>query len=195
PYHIKVRFEIVENTNLEKEYYAPYNGLLVECFPLSEGYPVAPVAQAVGEGDSIDLTVEYIVERNANPIMFLEIKPPSNLRYISGRQEADSQMKKRFLQLADKYPSFIDVFYGISTFGTRVAYYTLNTETQEIFPSEIEASRSRIVDTAPIGWWDSDIMEVEGLPPGETRFLRMLEEVKARCNNFEASKRQFPGTS
>ncbi|KXN64859.1 hypothetical protein CONCODRAFT_44957 [Conidiobolus coronatus NRRL 28638] len=184
PEYIKNRFKIIKRGNIEKDYYPPYNILLTEYFPAYEGYSVAPVAQPVGERDSIDFTVEYVVECNAKPVMFLEIKAPDDFEKDSKRQEADEQMRRRFRQLIDDCPDFINKLYGLSAFGTKMAYYTLDTEERKITPLKIKDDDIYIKDTAPKKWWDSDMLQ-QG---GEQRFLEVVEEIKARCRDFSGRR-------
>lgn len=153
--------------------------LLTEFFPAKDGYSVAPVAQPLGESQSIDFTVEYIVERNAKPIMFLEIKPPSTFGKRSARKEADVQMRKRFGQLFDDCPDFINELYGLSAFGTKIAYYKLDFRQGTITPPKIPDDITYLIDTAPCHWWENDIMH----PNGVKKFLDIVSNIKRNFGN------------
>ncbi|KAF8517286.1 hypothetical protein BU17DRAFT_92000 [Hysterangium stoloniferum] len=127
---------------------------------------------------AIDFAVTYVVEALDldSVVFFLEIKPPTHLPILSGRKDADNQMRQRFGQIAHlvKLPTL----YGISAIGKSLCYYTYSVPTHTIEPTRILDSYTLLVDTAPLERWDSNIMEEEG----HDRFLAMVQDIKSMIN-------------
>src|SRR5436305_5112220 len=99
----------------------PWNAILMEAFPeedfaICPQYPTRPTAS--GREGAINYAVTYLIQDAAHddcPIFFVEIKPPTDMRYPSARANAATQMKERFKDLVVDLR--IPKLYGISAFG------------------------------------------------------------------------------
>ncbi|KAF8517287.1 hypothetical protein BU17DRAFT_50001 [Hysterangium stoloniferum] len=172
-----------DNETIENKFYPLYNSILNECFP-QERFSICPqyatpIAQAGGIG-AIGFAVTYVVEALDldSVVFFLEIKPPTHLPILSGRKDADNQMRQRFGQIAHlvKLPTL----YGISAIGKSLCYYTYSVPTHTIEPTRILDSCTLLVDTAPIERWDSNIMGEEG----HDKFLAMVQDIQSMINTL-----------
>jgi len=108
-------------------------------------------------------------------VFLLEVKAPGSLQFMSSREEADRQMRKRLADLTPLCP--LSLLRGVSAFGTKIAYYTGDKAARRITPQMITGSTEEMTDVAPSMWWDSDILEVDG----GTRLKRTLEQVLNEC--------------
>lgn len=169
------RFISAKNNTYEKEYYPPYNALLYTHFPPSENYIVAPVTHPLGNTESIDLAVEYVIEMDNHPVFLLEVKSASSLDNKSSRTDADLQMRKRLGDMIESCP--LDVLHGVIAFGTKIAFYSANRRTQTIDPPEIPRSTTWVIDTAPIERWENnDVLRSEGALRLEALFASIKNE-------------------
>jgi len=108
-----------------------------------------------------------------SPIFFVEIKPPTYLPSTFVRSEAQNQIRTRFTQLAHLVR--IPKLYGVSAIGRQLSYYTYERASGAVEPVALVDSTSFVVDsdTAPIGRWNTNIME-----EGRAKFLAVVEEIK-----------------
>jgi len=170
------RFLSANENGQEKEYYPPYNLLLYTQFPPTENYIVAPVTYPLSNKESIDFTIEYVIEMNNKPVFVLEVKPPRTLHNRSSRSDADKQIRRRLADIIDECP--IDTLRGISAFGTFVAFYSASKITWSISPPAIIESSTVIIDTAPIEMWnDNNILDAECA----IRVYNLFNEIKLQC--------------
>lgn len=158
--NILQRFNSIPANPRENDYYAPYNKLLNYIFPPDTEFTVVPQSYPVPESrDSIDFVIEYLIEVQNKPVLILEIKSPSNIKFLSKRQEADNQIRRRLRDIADLCP--LDKLYGISAFGTDIRAYNID-KNYDILPERIPEDQKRIIDTAPKDQWNIDILTLEG---------------------------------
>ena len=124
-----------------------------------------------------------LVEAKQHPIFFLQIKSPGLLADGSKRQEADEQMRRKFEELGPLLN--IPTLYGVSAFGTRVAFYEYDRATRDIQPTQADgcacAEQKTVnqpaAEVAPIERWDSDVLEKEGAD----RLKDIARRVKDMC--------------
>jgi len=168
-------FEEVRNNALEQNFYGPYNKLLYKIFNRN-GFSVTPQVYPVLERkERIDFFVEYRVTVHKQVVFILEVKAPGSLQFMSSREEADRQMRKRLADLTPLCP--LPSLRGVSAFGTRIAYYTGNKAARRIVPQMIIGSVEEMTDVAPSTWWDSDILETNGA----LKFSGVLQQVLNEC--------------
>lgn len=154
------RFKIIPLNPRENDYYAPYNKLLNYVFPPDTDFTVVPQSYPVPESrDSIDFVIEYLIEIQNRPVLILEIKSPNSIKFLSKRQEADNQIRRRLRDIVDLCP--LERLYGVSAFGTDICIYNID-KNYEIIPERIPEDRKKIIDTAPRGQWSIDILTQEG---------------------------------
>ncbi|KAK0225305.1 hypothetical protein IW262DRAFT_675191 [Armillaria fumosa] len=172
------RFARIPNdTTIENKYYGVYNAVLTdECFTESiffvEPQYALPVAQIGGASD-IDFVVTFIVEVDEIHVLFLDIKPPTYLRHVSTRAEADSQIRSTFFHLYNLCHT--PRLHGISAIRKRYSIYTMDiTRDGSVEPELIPSSPNRVTDTAPESRWDLDITAVQGYE----RFMAVVADVK-----------------
>ncbi|KAJ3224074.1 hypothetical protein HK099_000286 [Clydaea vesicula] len=169
------RFNTIDIETGEKQYYPAYNALLYTEFPISDDFFVAPQAHPLDTNESIDFVVEYLLYRDNKPIFFIEVKPHNRLRSASARGEADTQMRKRFLDLLDNCP--LRSLYGMSVFGTNFCLYNVSKEFREVYPTEVPRNAKILTDIAPKEWWNKDILN-----DNDAIILKNLfDEIKREC--------------
>jgi hypothetical protein len=93
------------------------------------------------------------------PVFILEIKTGPKLGLVSAREEADLQIRRRLRDLIGICP--FSKLHAISAIGTKLCFYTAEAG-RVITPPRIVADDQLATDTAPLGRWDCDVLEVEG---------------------------------
>ena len=175
---ITEQFSLVDRfTTEESDWYGPFNTLLVELFPSSEHYQVAPLYKRVK--GSQDFTLHYIIRKRRVPIFFVELKTYGSLQNLSARALADDQMRDRFREYSSgsiHTPKLI----GISSFGTQFCVYTFTTETRTLEPKLILPDPCIVNDVAPKDRWAFDILKEEG----GAKLKEMVTVVKAMAANL-----------
>jgi hypothetical protein len=84
-------------------------------------------------------------------------------------------MRRRFRDL--RQILIIPHLYGISAFGTRLAFYEYDKTKLTLTPEQIHAHGSLLTDAAPANRWDCDILQ----PQGVKKFKDVVEKVKEMC--------------
>ncbi|KAF5390799.1 hypothetical protein D9757_004530 [Collybiopsis confluens] len=137
------------NSTDEAEFYGPYNNYL---FPYDQGFQVTPQYRGPVAPGSIDYVTTYLITHYKDlseeeiPVMFIEVKPPTMLRYPGTRGAADTQMRERYSILGSL--AQIPRLYGISAIGRRICIYKYTTDQRRLEPRAIP--RDEVVnDTAP----------------------------------------------
>jgi hypothetical protein len=177
----------VRDTETNENYFYPlYNAILTETFPeedfaICPQFPVRPTLQ--GRDGSIDYAITYLIqvqdaEHDDTPVCFIEVKPPTDLRYPSAREQAATQIGERFRDLAVNLR--ISKLYGVSAIGRRIAYFSFDKGTRKIEPDIKKNLSDFIQDVAPIDWWDTNIME----DAGRSKFLCVVEKVKEMAHSL-----------
>ena len=96
------QFALVPQNPAEKEFHGPYNKLLNILFPADTDFTVCSQYQEIDSSRTADFLVTYEVLLRNRPVFILELKAPAELVYISTRQKADNQMRKRVVDLRGK---------------------------------------------------------------------------------------------
>jgi hypothetical protein len=174
-----------DQESIENYFYPLYLQILIESFHEPEyviwpQYPLR-VADQPHEG-AINFAVTYEVQPSDkdsfidrddySPVMFIEVKPPTHLHSIAGRESAALQIKERFEELAEQ--TQIPKVYGVSAIGKNFACYCYDATSRTTTPAINKNLRSIIDDVAPIDRWSANIME----PEGRNTFLQVVGEVK-----------------
>ncbi|KAF8480453.1 hypothetical protein DFH94DRAFT_477896 [Russula ochroleuca] len=103
-----------------------------------------------------------VMNQEHKPVLFVEIKGDGWVNSAYCRQNADTQMRRRFNELLFQCP--IPRLYGLSLLGTSLRIYCTDQATRLITPHFV---RNPGVDTLPSnflqGQWDLDILSPDGL--------------------------------
>jgi len=177
PAHICRKSDRLLDTETSRHrFYPVYNAILNQCFP-QDRYSICPQYVTLLEQtegiDVVGYAISYVVvalESNSI-VLFIEVRPPSELDHRSWRTYVDIQMRERFGEMVHlvKVPKF----FGISAFGRRLCYYTYDAATNIMEPPKIPRSRLDM-DIAPLERWDSNIMEEDGYD----RFLAIVRDIQ-----------------
>ncbi|KAI0327010.1 hypothetical protein GY45DRAFT_1328132 [Cubamyces sp. BRFM 1775] len=164
----------------EKPFYGSWNRLLNTLFPPDTIFEVVPQFPPVTSRESIDFVVLLLIYVEATPVFVVMIKPPADFRFISKRQEADDQLRRRLVDIGPDMK--IPVLYGVSAFGSKIAFYKYDKAAKRIEPRSITPEPGMVADTAPREWWAYDILEEEGAK----KFREVVEEVKEMCGRVSS---------
>lgn len=144
----------------DSHFRGPWNRLLNALFPVDSPFIVFPKFSPGEHCDSIGL---FTVQVYGNPVFAVEILPKENLRCPLSRGEADEKMRDFF---RDTTPTLqIPVLHGVVAFGTKIAFYHLNTAKRTVDPPMIASpDQTDCVtnDGPPQDWWSDDITELTG---------------------------------
>ncbi|KAF8530607.1 hypothetical protein BU17DRAFT_35918 [Hysterangium stoloniferum] len=174
-------FFVASSSTSEKPFYGSWNRLLNTMFPVDTIFEVVPQCfpPTISAHDSVDFVILLLISVDLSPVFIVEVKQPSEFTRNSKRQEADSQMRQRFLDIASEL--LIPVLHGVSVYGTKMAFYKYNKGANVIEPRRITPNVETLTDTAPREWWCWDILEVEGA----AKFRQIIEDVKTMCSELE----------
>ena len=178
PKHVQARFDSIPVNPRENDYYAPYNKLLYSLFPADTPFTVAPQSYPLPESrESLDFLIEYQILLDNVPVFILEIKSITKFAFVSSREEADQQIRKRLRDLVDVCPLL--QLHAVSAFGTKLCFYVASSGQRRmtVTPARINADAELLVDTAPRARWDCDILEEQGA----IRFRDVIEQIKKGC--------------
>ncbi|KAI9456035.1 hypothetical protein BJY52DRAFT_1224393 [Lactarius psammicola] len=166
PRHIEPKL----TQRIENKFYGPYNSILNECFPSTQFTTTPQYVTAgaqTGGTNAIGFAITYVIEPLDldSPIFFVNIKSPTHLLSMSA-------LRTRFEQLTDvvRMPNL----YGVSAIGRQLSYYRYERASGVVKPDAKAGSTSSVVDTAPNGRWNTNIIQEES----HVRFLTMVEEIK-----------------
>ena len=157
----------------EQPFYGPWNRLLNTMFPVDTIFEVVPQYLPVTSHGAFDSFV-LVIYAEAMPVFIIEVKPPDDFRLPLKRQEADVQIRKRLIDVADDVN--IPMLHGVSAFGTKIAFYKYTPDARSMEPRSITSEPGLEPDTAPREWWAFDILEEEGAQ----KFRNVVEEVKEK---------------
>ncbi len=161
----------------EKPFYGSWNRLLNTLFPPNTLFEVVPQVSAVTAHEAVDFVVFLFIYINTTPVFVVEVRPPGDFSFSSKRQEADRQLRQRFLDISPDME--IPVLHGVSAFGTKIAFYHYDNESRRLKPASIASDPYVLMDPAPKKWWHYDILEQEGAD----KFREVVNEVKKMCEN------------
>ncbi|KAJ7629399.1 hypothetical protein DFH06DRAFT_1141027 [Mycena polygramma] len=169
------RFAAVPPNPRENDLYGPWNKLLSHIFPPSSEFTVAPQSYLIPTSNgATSLALKYEVLHNDIPVLVVEIKPPGSLRLPSARKEADNLIRSRLRDLSVDCP--LPKLHAVSAFGTKVAFYQ-QAKGYQMMPPGISPDANFVTDTAPLRWWDCDVLEDEG----RRRFRALVTEIEEAC--------------
>ena len=148
-----------DNESDEHEFFPLYNMILFYWFPPTEGYNVCPKWSIPNSRKVENLTINFVIEHGGHPLLLIEIKPPSDFQFESGRSVAISQVINRLDEVGPNN-LFADRLYAISAIGKRWrACYTLKGKSSEDGPARavkgIAAKNS--LRSAHTECWNPDI--------------------------------------
>lgn len=164
-----------------KPFYGSWNRLLNTMFPVDTMFEVVPqyFPPTISSRDSVDFVILLLIYVDSSPVFIVEVKPPSEFARNSKRQEADSQMRQRFLDIAPELR--IPVLHGVSAYGTKIAFYKYNKDANVLEPRRIAPDPETLTDIAPWEWWCWDILEAGGA----AKFRQIIDDVKRMCAELE----------
>ena len=127
-----------------------------------------------GGTGAIGFAITFVIEPLdfESPVFFIQVKPPTHLPSLSTRKDAENQVRHGFVQLAHLVR--VPKLYGVSAMGRQLSYYTYERASGAAEPIALADSTTLVVDTAPTGRWNTNIMEEEGC----AKFLAVVEEIK-----------------
>jgi len=171
---ITLQFELVNKfTTNESEYYGPYNTLLHVLFPSTDGYQVSLKYER--KAGSINFTIVYITTRRKVLVFFVQVKSYLAYDNDSDREQADEQMRRKFLECRSASLPIPSTLYGLSALGTRLCIYEYTVETRTLTPPRIiPGDPELLTDTAPQERWNLELFE----PQGEARLKRVVDRIK-----------------
>ncbi|KAL4253898.1 hypothetical protein ABKN59_004211 [Abortiporus biennis] len=174
PSKIIPMFTKVPLNAVETEFHGSYNTLLGMVFPPDSDFTVIPHFTPCSAESAHD-RVSFKVTFKDQPVLILELKHPSNLRYASKRRLADHQSRDLIVQLNEDHCP-LPVLHVISAMGTKLCFYSKHQDAHCIQPSYISTCPYE-TDTAPVERWNYDIREEEGLQ----KFITIIREIKQGC--------------
>ncbi|KAG8930652.1 hypothetical protein FRC00_001033 [Tulasnella sp. 408] len=175
PQKVFRQFELVPQNADEEAYHGPWNKLLYTLFPADSDFTVVPSFQELGSPLS-DFLFTIDVYIGNQPVLLVELNKPSNLSYVSKREDADLQLRRRMRDLVRECP--IHTLYGVSAFGTRLGFYSLSTVPgSTIQPPLIPRDPEYANDVAPEDRWSENVMEVGG----EEKLRQIVQEIFDEC--------------
>lgn len=94
--YITRSFGLIPQNSFESGYYGSWNRLLNTLFPPTSRFTVQPQYLRPNSRDATDFIVAFLVELGELPVLLIGIKMPLVLDLPSSREEADTQMRRRF---------------------------------------------------------------------------------------------------
>lgn len=107
-----------DNETVETKYYPLYDKILNYWFPPTEGYDVSPQWSIPDTRKTVDFTITFVVEHHQQPLLLVEIKPPSDFKLDSGRDAAVIQVIQRLDEIGPNN-QHADRLYAISAIGKK----------------------------------------------------------------------------
>jgi hypothetical protein len=113
-----------DRETVKSKFFPLYNEILNDWFPAADDYYICPHWTVPVPSKSVKF-VSFVIERQGQPLLLLEVKPASDFHRDSGRADAISQVIQRLDEIG---PTNRDVqrLYAISAIGKkwRAAYVT-----------------------------------------------------------------------
>jgi hypothetical protein len=112
--------------------------------------------------DSTDYIACFEIHLENEPVLIVMLKDPAAIQSISTRTEADDQIRRRIIDLAERCP--LGTLHAISAIGTKLRFYSLNVKNRaaRIDPPRIDRNPDMVNDCAPAERWNCDVLEVSG---------------------------------
>jgi hypothetical protein len=106
-------------------------------------------------------------------VLFIEAKAAASFALDSKRKQADDQMRDLFRDL--RHNLVTPRLPGISTFGTRMAFYEYVAATNTLTLRAISPDPISLNDVAPAERWSYDLLEANGI----AQMRQVTEDVRA----------------
>ncbi|KAJ6463526.1 hypothetical protein C8R45DRAFT_878456 [Mycena sanguinolenta] len=160
--------------SLADRYYGPYNKLLVYCFGENFDFVVGPQVPpddtSQGAFDFVNIVVSTV---DRLPVLFVEIKDDSHIRFPTKRQKTDDQMRRRYDDILNACP--IPKLYGLSILGTKARVYCVSHADLKIHPTFVDFDPNYILpDEYLEDGWSVDILSDKGF----LEMKRIIEYIK-----------------
>jgi hypothetical protein len=160
-------------------FHGPYFKLLWYCFPPNTEF--TPIPHPLKAASQPRDSIEFIVNRAVSvplenkPVLIVQLKNPAAIQHISTRAEADDQIRRRIIDLAERCP--LRTLHAVSALGTKLSFYSLDLKNRAagIDPPRIDRDPVLVNDYAPAERWNCDILEASG----EEKLLAVINEIKA----------------
>jgi hypothetical protein len=104
-----------DNETIETKYYPLYDKILNYWFPPTEGYDVSPQWSIPDTRKTVNFTITFVIGHHQQPLLLVEIKPPSDFKLDSGRDAAVIQ----HLDEIGPNNQHADRLYAISAIGKK----------------------------------------------------------------------------
>ena len=179
----------------ENRFYGPWQELLRHCFsriveddaadakmfflPHPQISPHYTINTSFSHLSTIDLTVLEFgdQEPDGKIVLFVEVKPPTQLCFASARQEADTQIRERY----DVYGVHTKIPYlpAISAFGPHCRFYTGDMRSRIIEPELQDPPATHVPPDYLQGEWNINILTKEG----RDKMCDIVKQILQLCNN------------
>ncbi|KAH9044198.1 hypothetical protein EDB84DRAFT_1436095 [Lactarius hengduanensis] len=165
PEKVLRQFQAVPANPKESDFYGPYNKLLNYYFPPDTDFTVVPQYLKAASRDAADFIVSFEIRLENKPVLIVELKDPTAIQHISTRAEADDQIRRRIIDLAEHCPLIHCMPSAPSNRAARID------------PRRVDRDPDMVNDYAPAERWNRDILETSG----EDKLLAVIDEIKAGC--------------
>jgi hypothetical protein len=143
-----------DNESIEHKFFPLYNKILWYWFPLTEDYDICPKWSIPDSRKIEDFSINFVIEHHHHPLLLIEIKPPVDFQFDSGRNVAIAHLINRLDEIGPKN-LYADRLYAISAIGKKWrACYTLKGKNSEGggHPVEGVALKSSLRSAHPECW-------------------------------------------
>ena len=141
------------NEKMEQKFFSLYDKILNYWFPPTEGFDVCPQWLVPDSRRFDDFTTSFAIEHNQHPLLLIEIKPPSDFQFDSGRNGAILQVINHLDEIGPKN-LHADRLYAISAIGKRwrACYALKGNSSQGGQPVKGVAKRNSLSSAHPECW-------------------------------------------
>lgn len=177
PEKVLRQFQAVPANCRESDFYGPYNKLLNHYFPPNTDFTVVPQYLKAASRDSADFIACFEIRLENKPVLIVELGDPAAIQLISTRAEADDQIRRRIVDLAEYCP--LGTLHAVSALGTKLCFYSLDVKNRaaRIDPPRVNRDPDTVNDYAPTERWNRDVLEASG----EDKLLAVINEITAGC--------------
>ena len=123
--------------------------------------------------DSTDYIACFEIRLENEPVLIVMLKDPTAIQRISTRPEADDQIRRKIIDLAEHCP--LGTLHAVGAIGTKLRFYSLNVKNRaaRIDPPRIDRDPDMVNDCAPAERWNCDVLEASG----EEKLLAVINEI------------------
>jgi hypothetical protein len=152
PEKVLRQFHTVPANCKEPDFCGPYNKLLNYYFPPTSDFAVVPRNLKATFSDSTDYIACFEIQNE--PVLIVMLKDPAAIQSISTRAEANDQIRRRIIDLAERCP--LGTLHAISAIGTKPRFYSLSVKNRaaRIDPPRIDRDPDMVNDCAPAERWN-----------------------------------------